>query len=340
MTITLDDLRMLQQLPVDIKVAKSKLRINEAIDQFGVDGLYLSFSGGKDSTALNHLLTEVEMERFGKIVIPRVYCNTGLEYPELNQHIKEVFNSLPEGLGVMIRPDKTFKQVLSHYGYPILTKTHSIGIRKLTKQNLSEKYRNKLLYGDEKGTAGMIPKKYHHLLNADFDVSEQCCDVMKKRPFHKYEKLTGRIPITGVMAEESTVRQIRYIKDGGCNAFNIKKPQSKPIGFWREQDILKYIHMNRISIPSVYGNILEEVNSDNSTTYTLTGVKRTGCMFCMFGCHLEDKNNNRFHQMKESHPKLYNYCINGGEHDSEGRWKPSQSGLGIGHVLDSINVKY
>ena len=55
-----------------------------------------------------------------------------------------------------------------------------------------------------------------------------------------------------------------------------------------------------------------------------TGVKRTGCMFCMFGVHLE-KRPNRFELMKKTHPQLHNYCINK---------------LGIGKVLDFIGVEY
>ena len=54
------------------------------------------------------------------------------------------------------------------------------------------------------------------------------------------------------------------------------------------------------------------------------GEKRTGCMFCMFGVHLE-KGENRFQRMKKTHPKQYDYCINK---------------LGCGEVLDFIGVEY
>lgn len=63
--------------------------------------------------------------------------------------------------------------------------------------------------------------------------------------------------------------------------------------------------------------------------YELTGVTRTGCMFCMFGVHLE-KQPNRFQRMKETHPKQYAYCM-----------KPvEEGGLGVAKVLDYINVPY
>ena len=57
-----EELTMLQALPLDIKVAKSKQRIREFIDRLGINHVYVSFSGGKDSTVLAHLVKEVEAE--------------------------------------------------------------------------------------------------------------------------------------------------------------------------------------------------------------------------------------------------------------------------------------
>ena len=65
---------MLQNLPLDIKVAKSKQRIREFIDYFGADGVYISFSGGKDSTVLLDLVRQVEPN------VKAVFADTGLEY--------------------------------------------------------------------------------------------------------------------------------------------------------------------------------------------------------------------------------------------------------------------
>lgn len=69
-----------------------------------------------------------------------------------------------------------------------------------------------------------------------------------------------------------------------------------------------------------------------------TGCNRTGCMFCMFGCHLEHEPN-RFQRLKLTHPRQYDFCINGGEMDG-GKWQPNKDGLGLGFVLDYIGVDY
>lgn len=86
------------------------------------------------------------------------------------------------------------------------------------------------------------------------------------------------------------------------------------------QDILLYLKTFNIPYCSVYGDIVEDSNGKLITT----GENRTGCMFCMFGVHLE-KEPNKFQRMAETHPKLYEYCI---------------KKLGCGKVLDYIGVNY
>ena len=58
----------------------------------------------------------------------------------------------------------------------------------------------------------------------------------------------------------------------------------------------------------------------------------------MFGCHLE-KERNRFQKIQTTHPRQYEYCIKGGEY-VDGIWQPNKAGLGLGHVLGSLGVKY
>lgn len=152
---------------------------------------------------------------------------------------------------------------------------------------------------------------------------------MKKRPVKKYEKETGRKPIVGTMACESVLRQTMWFRNG-CNSFDAKRPMSRPLSFWTEQDILQYIVEYNLEIASVYGEIKTKPNpeptlfGDEKPLYYTTGLQRTGCMFCMYGVQLEP-HPNRFEIMKETHPKQYDYCTNR---------------LGLGKVLDYIHVKH
>ena len=159
--------------------------------------------------------------------------------------------------------------------------------------------------------------KYKFFLESPFDISGQCCRTMKKQPIHEYSRKTGRLPITGQMADESELRKANWIKYG-CNGFDMKSSISNPLSFWTEQDILEYIVKYDIEICSAYGDIVEDYGdqldgqmhladyglAEKKRFYKCTGCKRTGCMLCGFGCHLE-KSPNRFELLKETHPKMY-----------------------------------
>ncbi|HBB72362.1 MAG TPA: hypothetical protein DCZ71_07120 [Ruminococcus sp.] len=176
-------------------------------------------------------------------------------------------------------------------------------------------------------------EKWKFLLDALFRCSSECCSVMKKNPMKQYEKETGRMPIVATMACESRLRKEHWLIHG-CNAFDAKRPRSQPMSFWTEQDVLEYIYTRKIPYASVYGDIF--IGEDGK--YHTTGAQRTGCMFCMFGCHLE-KEPNRFQKLAETHPKIYDYCIGGGA-EMDGVWQPDNHGLGLGKVLGYIGVNY
>ena len=163
--------------------------------------------------------------------------------------------------------------------------------------------------------------KYLFMLNAPFEVSNQCCKVMKKQPLHQYNKDTGRVPITAQMACESKLRTSQWLQNG-CNGFDLKIPTSNPMSFWTEQDVLLYIRENNLPICSVYGDIvtddeesgqmtladfcdMEEFELDRPYLHT-TGCSRTGCVLCGFGCHLEKDGQGRFELLKKTHPKFHN----------------------------------
>lgn len=107
--------------------------------------------------------------------------------------------------------------------------------------------RVKILFGAM--TKGNIPsgersrfscERYKFFLDADFEISSECCKVMKKAPAHSYAKRTGRNPMTAQMASESRLRTQQWLKNG-CNGFDMKTPISNPMSFWTEQDVLLYI---------------------------------------------------------------------------------------------------
>jgi len=284
-----DELKLLQKLPIEIKIAKSKLRIDEWVRYYSKDGTYISFSGGKDSTVLMHLVRSLYPD------IEAVFVDTGLEYPEVKEFVKKQNNI------IILRPEMTFKQVIETYGYPMVSKEQANYLDDI--RNSTEKMRLRRLNGDSQGRF-KLSKKWHYLIDAPFKVSHRCCNIMKKKPVKKYEHETDKFPMIGTMAEESILRQQSYLKTG-CNAFESKRPTSTPIGFWTQQDVLEYIRMFDLEIASVYGDIVEDENGLLKTTK----CDRTGCIFCGFGIS-QEKGQNRYQRLEETHPQLHNYCMN------------------------------
>lgn len=348
------DLKQMQSLPLEAKIIMTQQRIRQW-HEYWEGNVYVSFSGGKDSTVLKHIVDGLYSD------VPAVFVNTGLEYPEIQKFARDIkagkydcFNSDVE----IIRPEMRFDEVIKNYGYPVISKEVSQTVSEARKNALTGKYtyRIKKLNGellDKNGNPSQYNMpKWKFLLNSPFDISQKCCDVMKKKPAKKYEKETGRKPIIGTMAIESHLRYIAWLQHG-CNSFEKKRATSQPLSFWTEQDILHYIKKYNVPYCSVYGDIVIDVNSEIEGQINLidvigdyeetdrlktTGCYRTGCMFCMFGCHLE-KGENRFQKLKRTHPRQYDFCIKGGEM-VEGKWQPNKEGLGLGKVLDYIGVDY
>jgi 3'-phosphoadenosine 5'-phosphosulfate sulfotransferase (PAPS reductase)/FAD synthetase len=288
-----------QAQPLEWKIKESLSLIDCWYESFSGD-VYVSFSGGKDSTVLLHLVRSIHPD------VPAVFLDTGLEYPEIRQFVQTIENV------VYLRPKMPFHKVIDKYGYPIISKLTALKVRRLRNahegnKNICRLYRTGYNSKGQYSRRWKLPKKWFKLIDAPFDISEQCCDVMKKRPLKKYAKESGRVPMIGMMAGDSVSRVSIFVTKG-CNQYDRKEPQSNPMAFWTEKDVWEYIKLFNVPYSSIYD----------------MGYDRTGCMFCMFGVHME-KEPNRFQLMKETHPKIWNYCI----------YK-----LGLKEVLEYIDIPY
>lgn len=353
----------------DARKGEPPLKDTEYIETEFDGQVYISFSDGKDSTVLADLYARLCKEYGWTLYL--LFVNTGLEYPEIQKFVKEYAEWLRNTYEIevvldIVRPEMRFDEVIKKYGYPAVSKEVAQCVEQAKRNAKTGKYtyrikrlNNELLDKEGKPSRYNIPQ-WRFLLDADFDISHQCCNVMKKKPAKAYEKETGRKAIIGTLAQESRLRQQKWIQNG-CNAFEGKRPTSQPLSFWTEQDILHYIkkymqkdfdkawdaaknahgyerrkarkfiksmNYRRYAYCSVYGDIQIKSESELEGQMNLidyldcyepedlletTGCDRTGCIFCMFGCHLE-KEPNRFQRLKETHPRQYQYCIGGGEY--------------------------
>lgn len=178
---TVGDLRQLQSLPLRLKIPLTRQRIRDWYDHW--DGqVYVSFSGGKDSTVLKHIVDSMYTD------VPAVFVNTGLEYPEIQRFVREVkagkydrFNPDVE----ILRPEMRFDEVIRKYGYPVGTKSVSHYVD-IARRNPDSVYRQYLT--GQKRTKFVTSGKWVPLLDAPFLVSDKCCTIMKHKPANWYEK--------------------------------------------------------------------------------------------------------------------------------------------------------
>lgn len=334
MAHTIDELKMMQALPLNVKVRMTQNRIRQWVDRYGTDGVRISFSGGKDSTVLLHLVRNI----YPGIIA--TFVNTGLEYPEIQKFVKTFDNV------TILTPKMRFTDVITKFGYPFISKETATLIHYARLGGAGNQYYRKLKGIEDFAGSKFSAPKYAPLIDADFMVGANCCYIMKKAPIHSYDAKHKMHPITGQMAAESRLRTQKWLKNG-CNAFDDKKPISNPMSFWTEQDVLRFIYDNGIKIAPVYGDVVP-VGDDGfdyadslipDCQYRTTGCQRTGCIFCGFGAHME-KGEGRFVRLKRTHPKQYDYCMGGGAYDSDGMWKPSKDGLGMAHCIDELNKIY
>ena len=109
---TLTDLMQMQSLPLEVKVRMTAQRIDRWVDEFGEEGCYVSFSGGKDSTVLQDIVRNV----CGYKKIPSVFVDVPTQYPELREFATSFENV------TVLKPKISFMDVCEKYGFPLISK--------------------------------------------------------------------------------------------------------------------------------------------------------------------------------------------------------------------------
>lgn len=295
-----------QGLSLDIKIRLTKRRIKEFYESFN-GKVYISYSGGKDSEVMLHLVKSCYSD------VKIVFVDTGTELDTRGHAIKKA--------DVVLKPKVPMLKIWEKYGIPFPSKQQADFIYK-AKHTKSDYLRNRLMTGimkDGSKTKFKIADKWKILINSNFEVSDRCCYFLKKEPFLRYKKETGEVAFIGTMASDGMERKKEYLRNG---CINFDKEVCHPLGFWTEQDILRYIKKFNLDYCKAYGDIVE-INGLLKTTK----ARRTGCVGCGFGVHLE-KEPNRFQRMEKDNPKLYKKILH--------KWCNGA----MGQILDLCNINY
>ena len=127
--LTKERLRELQALPLERKIGFTAARIIEWYNHWQ-GNVFVSFSGGKDSTVLLHIARSLFPD------MKAMFLDTGLEYPEIREFVRS-FNNVD-----WVRPKMSFKQIIEKYGYPVISK--DVANKIVCVRNVLEKLKKKL----------------------------------------------------------------------------------------------------------------------------------------------------------------------------------------------------
>lgn len=253
------------------------------------DKAYISFSGGKDSTVLSHLIDEAIPNNR----IKRVFCNTGIEHHMIVDFVKRERER--DDRIEIITPDKNIRKMLEEDGYPYKSKLHSELLERYQRTGADIMTVQKYLSNDVRGRYS-CPKQLKYQFSSDFNlkVSAKCCLRLKKQPFKKYVKEHDiSMTITGVRANEGGIREYQagtkgcVFKDkhGGIMRFNPLSPCTDEFMEW-------YINERNIELCELY--------------YPPYDFRRTGCVGCPYNINVRKD----LDMMKELMPAEYKQaCI-------------------------------
>ena len=241
--------------------------IRDTINKYGEETWCISFSGGKDSVVLHHL---VDMA-LPNNNIPRVYANTGIEYLKMVEFVREM-QKADERIKI-IEPQVNIKKVLEEYGYPFKSKQHSFYVRVYQRNGMDSKAVQ--FYLNETGGKFDCPDKLRYQFTEEFTkrlkINDSCCKYMKEKPLDNYKKENKKPnQILGLMAEEGGRRS-----DVNCITLIGKKvsfhPLAKVTKEWEDWFIKTY----DIKLAPLY--------------YEPYNFERTGCKGCPFSQTLQEQ---------------------------------------------------
>ena len=253
---------------------------------------YISFSGGKDSTILHYLIDLALPNN----KIPRVFINTGIEYNDIINYVKELAKT--DDRIIVYNSGVKIKQMLENYGYPFKSKVFAENLMRYQKNKVKTEYIKQFLCeiptakGLYRSGAFACPDRLKYMFEPDFDIkiSNLCCSKLKKETTKKWMKDNNRsITLTGMRAEEGGNRlDLTCITDNG-KKIHFLAPLKKD---FNEHFLERY----NIKLCKLY--------------YPPYNLERTGCKGCPFNRYLQQD----LDMMRELLPNEYKQC--------ETIWKP------------------
>lgn len=238
-------------------------KIKSVVEKYGQESFYISFSGGRDSTVLSAVVDLALPSN----TIPRVYCDTGIEYRQMREHVKTLQEK--DNRIVILKPEIPVKRTLEQFGYPFKSKEHSMYVDIYQRNGMTataERYLNPEEGRKTFGCPDLL--RYQFTDEYKLKTSAKCCDKLKKEPMLKYSSETGRKNVmVGLLGDEKGQRNNATCiakKHGGIH-FHPLVAVDKDWETW----------------------FIQSHNIELCVLYTKYGMERTGCVGCPYNIHLQ-----------------------------------------------------
>lgn len=240
-------------------------QINEQFDLRNCS--YVSFSGGKDSAVLSKLI-DLALPANN---IPRVFCNTGIEYGEVVKFVKK--QQEKDNRIVIINSGVNIREMLEQNGYPFKSKEHAHKLQLLQQGSKCQSIKSYFTESADGRTRHNCPKMLMYQKDGfnKFKVSDKCCTILKKQPMAKWAKENKRpIAIIGIRTAEggqrAQVKNCLYYQRDKLKKFS-------PLLVCDDDFVEKFIEKYSVELCKLY--------------YAPFNFKRTGCKGCPFNINLE-----------------------------------------------------
>jgi 3'-phosphoadenosine 5'-phosphosulfate sulfotransferase (PAPS reductase)/FAD synthetase len=261
----------------------------------------LSYSGGRDSTVLSHII----VERLG-LKIPHVMSNTRMEYPETIKQVKNWYERIRahDVECHVCFPDRRPNELWKDIGVPLWSKEIAYKYRKFFK-SASDKISTHV--------PAALHAEFRKAKALGLKITDKCCDELKKKPMKKWDKVHGiGGHFMGVRCAESRARRLAWIQKGALYqaVSHGNLWVANPLAFWTLENIEQWLSDHKLTV----------LRPD-----TPTGG--SGCVTCMFGCQARaaDGTKNNMQDLKERNPKM---------------WRAALDEWGYRDVLDKMEIPY
>ena len=241
------------------------VKIRSTVEKYGEDKFYVSFSGGRDSVVLSHL---IDLAVPGNM-IPRVYANTGIEMNAVRDYVLECQKNDPRI--EIIKPSVNVKAALERDGYPFKSKEHSMYVDIYQRNGMCKTVDRYLNPEESRKTFG-CPKMLRYQFTDDFKLkcSKKCCLNMKEKPMEQYARENDRpIAFIGLLGDEKGGRNsAKCFVDASFGKHF--QPLTAVDKEWEEY----FIEKEQIKLCKLY--------------YPPYNFERTGCKGCPYNIHLQE----------------------------------------------------